>query len=175
MGNHGDQDLCGASRVSHCIVISPDTGEAANLYAGGDRLPLASESVDVFVLPHTLEFHPNPHALLREVDRVLIPEGHVVILSFNPWSLWGVFRVLLGWRKQMPWCGQYYSRPRLRDWLSLLGFDYRCGRQIFFKPALQHDDNRPAEAVAFPNPPAMDAYTGATKLMVSEAVEDTAR
>lgn len=139
LGNHGNADLCAGSRVSNCVVISTNMQELAGLYADGERLPLASESVDVFVLPHTLEFHPNPHALLREVDRVLIPEGHIVILSFNPWSLWGVFRLLLAWRKQMPWRGHYFSRPRLRDWLSLLGFDYMCGRQVFFKPPLQHD------------------------------------
>ncbi len=138
LGSHGE-NLCENSRVSHCAVLddiaSPETGLLANNAA----LPFASESVDVVVMPHSLEFHPNPHAILREVDRILIPEGHVVILNFNPLSLWGLARLLMSWHKRMPWRGQYYTRARLRDWLSLLGFDYVYGRQIFFRPPVQHE------------------------------------
>ena len=138
LGGHGE-NLCENSRISHCMVLDERAHSETGLLADNAALPFASESVDVVVMPHSLEFHPNPHAILREVDRILIPEGHVVILNFNPLSLWGLTRLLLGWRKQMPWRGQYYRRARLRDWLSLLGFDYVYGRQIFFRPPIQHE------------------------------------
>jgi SAM-dependent methyltransferase len=138
LGGHGE-NLCENSRISHCVVLDDIANPETGLLADNAALPFAAESVDVVVMPHSLEFHPDPHAILREVDRILIPEGHVVILSFNPLSLWGLAHLLLGWRKQMPWRGKFYTRARLRDWLSLLGFDYMSGRQVFFRPPIQHE------------------------------------
>jgi SAM-dependent methyltransferase len=138
-------DWLGGSRINHHILLDlrgeTAHGEAhgAGLLAAADQLPVASESVDVVVLPHTLDFHPRPHAILREVDRILIPEGHVVILGFNPVSLWGLSRVLLTWREHMPWRGQYYTLTRLRDWLALLGFDCMPRKGVFFRPPLANE------------------------------------
>jgi SAM-dependent methyltransferase len=86
-------------------------------------LPVASDSIDAAILPHTLDFSPDPHQVLREVERVLIPEGRVVVVGFNPFSLWGVWRLFGRWRGGVPWCGNFLSYPRLNDWLSLMGFD----------------------------------------------------
>lgn len=55
-----------------------------------EELPFANQSIDLVILPHVLEFANDPHQILREVDRVLIPEGRVVISGFNPVSLWGL-------------------------------------------------------------------------------------
>ena len=55
-----------------------------------ELLPFDSQSVDLLVLPHGLEASAHPHQVLREVERVLVPEGRVVISGFNPWSLWGL-------------------------------------------------------------------------------------
>jgi SAM-dependent methyltransferase len=142
LGIPDDQDWLSGSRINHHILL--DVGESltngmAGLCAEADRLPLASESVDVAVLPHTLDFHSRPHEILREIDRVLIPEGHAVILAFNPLSLWGLTRVLLGWRGRMPWRGQYYTQTRMRDWLALLGFDCIQVDSLFFRPPFKHE------------------------------------
>src|SRR4029077_10084787 len=84
------------------------------------QLPLASQSIDLLALPHVLEFCAHPHAILREAERVLMPEGSVVISGFNPLSLWGAARAL-GWdRRQYPGCGRYIGLLRLKDWLALL-------------------------------------------------------
>lgn len=92
------------------------------------QLPLASQSIDLLVLPHVLEFCAKPHAILREAERVLMPEGSVVISGFNPLSLWGAARAL-GWeRRRYPWCGRFIGLVRLKDWLSLLGFELNGGR-----------------------------------------------
>ena len=103
-----------------------------------EYIPVASDSLDVLVLSHTLEFCTNPHQVLREVDRILIPEGHVVILGFNPWGLWMLWRMLFGWRKRAPWCGRFVSVARLKDWLRLLGFDITECKRYFFRPPLAH-------------------------------------
>lgn len=62
-----------------------------------DELPFASASIDLVVLPHVLEFAEEPHQILREVERVLIPEGQVIICGFNPVSLWGARHVWSRW------------------------------------------------------------------------------
>ena len=95
-----------------------------------DELPFDSQSIDLVVLPHILEFAAEPHQVLREVDRVLVPEGQVVIVGFNPLSLWGLRQVLtrLGLPPYLPHSGQFIALPRIKDWLKLLSFDVHRGR-----------------------------------------------
>ncbi len=93
-------------------------------------LPFAANSIDLVILPHVLEFHREPHQILREVERILIPEGQLVIAGFNPHSLWGLERSLRrvsGRAEAFPWRGQYLSLLRLKDWLQLLGFEVERG------------------------------------------------
>lgn len=103
------------------------------------QLPLATASVDLVVLPHVLEFHGNPHQILREVERVLIPEGQVVILGFNPFSLWGLRRRLPKRPETFPWNGRYLSIPRLKDWLALLGFEVDRGHFGCYVPPVHQE------------------------------------
>jgi SAM-dependent methyltransferase len=95
-----------------------------------DELPFDSQSIDLVVLPHILEFAAEPHQVLREVDRVLVPEGQVVIVGFNPLSLWGLRQVLtrIGLPPYLPQRGQFIALPRIKDWLKLLSFDVNRGR-----------------------------------------------
>ncbi len=93
----------------------------ANIRFCFDEVPLACESIDLVVLPHVLEFADNPHQILREVERVLMPEGNLLISGFNPYSLWGMRRAL-GRKQGYPWCGDFIALKRLKDWLALLGF-----------------------------------------------------
>lgn len=102
------------------------------------KLPFASASLDLVVLPHVLEFLPDPHQMLREVERVLIPEGQVVIAGFNPLSLWGLRRYLPGQREGLfPWNGNYLSVLRLKDWLALLGFEVDRGNFGCYAPPFE--------------------------------------
>jgi len=86
------------------------------------ELPFASQSMDLVVLPHVLEFSTDPHQVLREVERVLIPEGQVIICGFNPASLWGARHVLrrVGGTSFLPRTEELISMPRMKDWLKLL-------------------------------------------------------
>ena len=101
-----------------------DPGQAA-LDARIDyaALPIASDSSDLVVLAHALSQTAQPHALLREAHRVLIPDGKLVIIDFNPVSLWGLRHLFQSWLEDAPWAGHYYTARRLKDWASLLGFE----------------------------------------------------
>ncbi|CAL94673.1 conserved hypothetical protein [Azoarcus olearius] len=98
------------------------TGRVA-VVSRSDELPFATASLDLVVLPHVLEFARRPHHVLREVERVLVPEGSVVITGFNPFSLWGLRRLAARRNGELPWQGQYLSALRVKDWLTLLGFE----------------------------------------------------
>lgn len=100
-------------------------------------LPFAAASLDLVVLPHVLEFAANPHQVLREVERVLVPEGHVVIAGFNPFSLFGLKRRLARECGDYPWHGQYLSVRRIRDWLALLSFEAGSQASGCFMPAVE--------------------------------------
>lgn len=99
-----------------------------------DYLPVASQSVDLLLLPHVLEFTDHPHQILREAERVLIPDGQLIISGFNPFSLWGIRRFFSAGSGDYPWGGRFFSLPRLKDWLALLGFEVVSGRLCCYAP-----------------------------------------
>jgi len=103
------------------------------------ELPFASESIDLLVLPHALEFAADPHQILREAERVLRPEGRLVISGFNPASLWGARQYLsrLIGSPYLPRDGQFISLIRLKDWLQLLNFALDRGHFGCYKLPLQ--------------------------------------
>lgn len=92
-----------------------------------DDLPFLTESLDLLVLPHALEVAEDPHRLLREAQRVLIPEGRLVIAGFNPWSLLRMRQRSLPSGRQVSEDHAWISLPRLKDWLKLLNFDLAAG------------------------------------------------
>ena len=103
----------------HCA--RRQANRAADVLCELTALPFAAGSADLVVLPHVLEFTSDPHQILREIERILIPEGHLIILGFSPISLWGL-RNRFDRSGSFPWHGTYLSLTRLKDWLKLLGF-----------------------------------------------------
>lgn len=106
-------------------------------------LPFPANSLDLVVLAHTLELHADPHATLREVERVLVPEGRVVISGINPVSLWGlrqrrahIYQRLGFGGLYLPQQGEFIGYWRLRDWLRLLSFEVESGRFGCYRPAV---------------------------------------
>lgn len=121
------------ARTRHCVLAElPGQPVRPDLWAWPERLPFASDSVDVLVLPHTLETLAEPHELLREAERVLVGEGRLLILGFNPWGICAVRRFL--GRRRFPWNGHLVGERRLRDWLALLGMDVLTSEAYFFRP-----------------------------------------
>jgi SAM-dependent methyltransferase len=129
-------DLLAGSRISHRIGMDIDM-LAADVVADSGALPFDADSIDLVLLMHSLDFAVDPHRVLREVERVLIPEGHLIVVGFNPWSLYGLWRLVLRGRRQAPWCGHFYSSARLKDWLSLLGFVSETCEYLGFRPPIQ--------------------------------------
>ncbi len=124
-------DLLRESRITQLHRVCPVDG-AATVRAQFHELPFDAQSIDLCLLPHTLEFSHNPHEVLREVDRVMRPEGRILIVGFNPWSLYGVRRA---WSSHgAPWDGHFVSLVRMKDWLQLLSFEPAAGKLACYIP-----------------------------------------
>ncbi|MEW6694319.1 MAG: methyltransferase domain-containing protein [Pseudomonadota bacterium] len=141
-------DALAGNRMPHrwlALPEAPDPTSIAAAAAASARgvdlvthaaaLPFPAASLDLVLLPHTLELSADPHAVLREVERVLVPNGRVIISGLNPASWWGLrqYRAhalarlgLGGWtlaRLYLPEAGAFIGAWRLRDWLRLLSFE----------------------------------------------------
>jgi SAM-dependent methyltransferase len=126
------------------IALPAGVPAAAALVTDFAALPFPEASLDLLVMPHTLEFSQDPHAALREAARVLVPEGRMVICGLNPTSLWG-------WRQQrgrmarkagvgslyLPDGGEFIGYWRLRDWLRLLSFEVESSSFGCYRPAVR--------------------------------------
>jgi SAM-dependent methyltransferase len=131
--------LFSESRISHRVLLLKDAsaaGKHLSVCGEPEYLPFASESLDLVLLHHSLNFEQEPHRILREADRVLIPDGYLVIVGFNPWSMFGLRRALLGWLGYTPWCGRFLPLWRLKEWLSVLGFEVIDTRKMFYRPPI---------------------------------------
>lgn len=126
-------DLLQANRIPHKVWAhspsAPYGTRAGRLICEPEQLPFDTQSVDLMVMPHTLEWCVDPHQVLREVERVLMPEGRVVMTGFNPYSLWGLRESLPGLALQLPIpVPSQVSPARLKDWFKLLSFELDRGR-----------------------------------------------
>jgi SAM-dependent methyltransferase len=134
--------LVNQSPIFHRVFVHPEMiieCEGSPVQSRQDKLPFLSDEIDVLCLAHCLENIQNPHEVLRESHRVIKAEGHLIILGFNPWSVWGIWRLLRRYIKPVPWDGQFISRSRLKDWLSLLGFDLLKVEMCFFRPPINSE------------------------------------
>ncbi len=129
-------DFLRGNRISYRFPLSLEPG--ATVAADPLQLPIASASVDLLVLPHVLEFSPDPHLVLREAERVLMPEGQIVISGFNTLSMWGLKQSLSGRSAECPWNAHMIGLLRLKDWLKLLGFELNGGKFGCYAPPLEH-------------------------------------
>ncbi len=125
------------TRTQCCSVIAESRtteASASKPCAVGDmhRLPLESDSVDAILLPHTLDYSDRPHAILREVDRVLRRDGRLIVLGFKPIGLWGLRRLIPG-AGIPPGADHLISERRLKDWLQLLDMRIEGTSRYFFR------------------------------------------
>ena len=138
-----ERDLMRESRIPTKLIVDPafdpavgpSVASSTSIISAFEALPIAAESIDLCVLPHTLEFCAQPHEILREINRVMIPEGRIMIIGFNPWSLFGARRLFN--TDAVPWNGRFVSLVQMKDWLSLLGFEVSAGNLTCYMPPLQ--------------------------------------
>lgn len=120
--------------------ITAGMSAGVDLRCQPEQLPFGEQSLDLLALPHVLDFVEDPHAMLREAARVLMPEGRLLITGFNPWSLWGLRRLKPGEIQQgAPWLGNALALSRLKDWLALLGLETLRGEFLCYSLPLQRE------------------------------------
>ena len=136
-------NVLAANRMPHQWLASEQPVPGTALVTDFAAIPFPESSLDLVALPHSLELSPDPHATLREVERVLMPEGRVVISCLNPSSLWGlrqrrahVYRRFGVGEAFLPETGEFIAYRRLRDWLRLLGFEVESSRFGCWRPAV---------------------------------------
>jgi len=138
LGAWGDPGLFRRlARTRRAAVFADAPVEGVDAVCAPDTLAIATDSVDAVLLPHTLELAADPHAVLREVDRILRPDGNLVVLGFNPWGWWGL-RHFLSRQGFPPGAERLVSDGRLSDWLRLLEFRiHHAGFYYFVPPVIR--------------------------------------
>jgi SAM-dependent methyltransferase len=130
------------SRVQSNYLCHPfSTGSHAR--CNFDRLPFANESLDAVIIHHAHEFVGQPHQLLRELQRVVIPHGHLIIAGFNPWSPLGFYSRMSHLLPRSMWQNHSISSRRIKDWLNLLGFETQVNLFGYHSPQLLERTGKP--------------------------------
>jgi SAM-dependent methyltransferase len=119
--------LLGASRILHRVLVGTAAADGAtdsdiDVIADSAQLPFPTDSIDLLVLHHALDFEDDPHTVLREAARAVIPGGALVVVGFNPWSLFGFLRLFHWTPLEAPWFARSISPYRVSDWLQVLDF-----------------------------------------------------
>jgi SAM-dependent methyltransferase len=137
LGLDAKLDFWSGSRIPHKFKLHPLASSGVEAMADFHHLPLANGSIDTVLVHHLLDYSQQPHQLLRELSRVIIPRGHLVIVGFNPWSLWGLGGLLSRLFSARAFGRQQYLRQgRLLDWLKLLDMEPVHVSQGFYRPPL---------------------------------------
>ncbi|MCB5160605.1 class I SAM-dependent methyltransferase [Marinomonas algarum] len=129
-------------RLRHSLLVAPtlEFGAPCNtVVARASELPFEPDGVDVHVFHHTLDISATPHDDLREAARTLLPSGKLIIVGFNPMSVWGgcrLFAKLFSKQKNAPWCGHFIAHQRLEDWLKVAGLTLESKRFVFYDPPI---------------------------------------
>ncbi|MEQ5833889.1 methyltransferase domain-containing protein [Marinobacter sp. NFXS9] len=130
--------LATSTDFSHRMMTTPYWSSHlpdATVVCDADELPFPSDSMDLVILHHTHDFSDQPHQVVREAARVLRSSGCLIIVGFNPYSLWGL-RKLISRRQHPPWSGRFITSNRMEDWLSLLQFKVEETTSHFFRPPI---------------------------------------
>ncbi len=120
------------TRTQRCYLIADSSLGKPCAVGNMHQLPVESDSIDAVLLPHTLDYSDRPHAVLREVDRVLRRDGRVIILGFKPFGLWGLRRLIPG-AEIPPGADHLISERRMKDWLQLLDMRIERTSRYFFR------------------------------------------
>ncbi len=136
VGAWGDPEtFLSLARTRRAALVAGGAAKGAGLIAEPAALALQSDSVDVMLLPHTLEFAPDPHEVLREAARVLTGEGELVVLGFEPFSSWSL-RHAFTRDGCPPGLCRTISAQRLTEWLKLVGFEVGVAKRYLYAPPL---------------------------------------
>lgn len=134
--------LFDASKIGHRFALNPLPGYAVSGIVDEEQLPIATESIDVALLHHTLEYTQRPHQLLTEAARAVVPSGYILIVAINPFSFMGLWSLFGRFRGKTQWNNRLLALPRLADWLTLLGFTVQSVHYGFYQLPLNRQGAR---------------------------------
>ena len=143
LGNLSSQIQLDSCPIKHQVNITAKSQSYTNLQGLPIDLPLSENSVDAFLLAHELDFAQDPHQILREIDRTIMPNGYLVLSGFNPLSLCGLAKYLPINKGNVLHEARFFSVPRVKDWLQLLGFEivevkHLLFNELFLQRKLSH-------------------------------------
>lgn len=130
------------SPVRNKFIVTPALAlglRENSVVADSSELPFEQNSVDVVILHHALDFAQSPHQVLREAARILRPGGHLLVVGFNPLSVWGLFRRFKCKVRKAPWNGHFISHRRLSDWFQLLELTELKHRSEYFLAPFENE------------------------------------
>lgn len=135
------ESFCHLARTQKAFCVDQYATGGYSLRMDPTRLAVENDAVDAIILPHTLDFAENPHAILRESYRILRSEGQMILLGFNPVGLWGLRRLWPG-QGYPPGVDQLIAERKLCDWLQLLGMQVQSSQRFFFRLPIARHGNR---------------------------------
>ena len=127
-----EYNLLSNCRIAHCATI--DEISSATSLSKLTVLPFQHESIDLILLPHTLDFHEEPLQILSAVAHTLIPGGRLLLTGFNPFSLWGIRHFFQKKSSKVPWNGAFFSLNCFKDWCRLIGLEIEMGYFMIYTP-----------------------------------------
>ena len=128
------RNMLSTCRIRQQVLMSATYADGASVQAKPCTFPLRKQSLDLIVLHHSLDFDDHPHQILRNAVRGLVPGGALVVVGFNPSSVWGLLRWFRAGSEEMPWRARFLSAQRMGDWLSLLGCEPEGLESRFHSP-----------------------------------------
>ncbi|THB65674.1 MAG: class I SAM-dependent methyltransferase [Gammaproteobacteria bacterium] len=125
IGVFNENEHLSVNRKNDYFIMDPfdNPSSKVTIVASPRDLPFQNETIDIVILLHTLEFSNNPQQALHEAERVLCPDGHIIVIGFNPLSIAGIKSLMPFQKSHYPWCGKYLSCKRVSEWFAVLGME----------------------------------------------------
>lgn len=127
--------LSSAINSLHCQInyhFSLYQDSKASIYASPKHLPIQQNCIDAVLMTALLEYESDPYQILREVDRVIVSGGYVIIAGFNPISPAFFGKLMPEYQSELPWSGHFYMPSRVKDWLGLLGYQVLTDERLVY-------------------------------------------
>ena len=112
-------------------------GVLKNISFDRTSLPLSNESIDLIICPHFIEQGYNK-TVFDEFFRITISGGHLIIISFNPYSFAGI-KNFFSFSMHFPWNSKFISMSVIQEQLKKSGFSISEAKISNYQPIFSDD------------------------------------